>query len=119
MSQNLNNIVNRNGELLSATQKCGERLDMLSVLARQMSDLGALMAAKSIEKEFSVHNKIKCRDIRAQVEQLADIHEDAAKLAKEIVCKAKDANDISTYQVLGECIEFHEKSVWMLRSIIA
>lgn len=47
------------------------------------------------------------------------MHEDAAKLAKEIVYKAKLADDLSTYEVLGECIEFHEKSVWMLRSIIA
>jgi starvation-inducible DNA-binding protein len=49
---------------------------------------------------------------------LAD-HEQIVRTAKEILTVLDGANDEGTNSLLGARIEYHEKTAWMLRSLVA
>ena len=50
------------------------------------------------------------------IENLLRDHEHIVKTAKYILTVLNDANDEGTVSLLGERIEFHEKTAWMLKS---
>ena len=50
------------------------------------------------------------------IENLLRDHEHIVKTAKYIVTVLNEANDEGTISLLGERIEFHEKTAWMLKS---
>lgn len=50
------------------------------------------------------------------IENLLRDHEHIVKTAKYILTVLSDANDEGTISLLGERIEFHEKTAWMLKS---
>lgn len=52
------------------------------------------------------------------INNLLKDHEQVVRTAKEILPQLEGANDEGTNSLLGARIEFHEKTAWMLRSLI-
>ncbi len=56
---------------------------------------------------------------REMIAQLLHDHEQVVRTAKSILPKLENANDEGTNSLLGARIEYHEKTAWMLNSLIA
>ena len=74
-------------------------------------------------KEFSELSRVKedpSKDIEAttMIENLLSDHEQVVRTAKEILPLLEGANDEGTNSLLGARIEYHEKTAWMLKSLI-
>ena len=74
--------------------------------------------------EFTKLSSIKddsSTDVEANtmVANLLKDHEQVVRTAKEILPVLEGANDEGTNSLLGDRIEFHEKTAWMLNSMIA
>lgn len=74
-------------------------------------------------QEFAELSSIKddsSKDVLAinMIENLLKDHEQVARTAKSILPLLEGANDEGTNSLLGGRIEFHEKTAWMLRSLI-
>ena len=52
------------------------------------------------------------------IEKLVQLHELSAKHARSVVKTAEGLDDFDTVKLMGECIEFHVKSAWMLRALL-
>ena len=52
------------------------------------------------------------------VRELVDGHEEVARTAREIFKLAEAANDQPTADLLTQRLEIHEKTAWMLRSLL-
>ena len=74
-------------------------------------------------KEFSELSEVKedsnvdC-DAMKMVENLLHDHEQVVRTAKDVLNKADGANDEGTNSLMGARIEFHEKTAWMLKSLL-
>jgi len=53
------------------------------------------------------------------VRRLAEGHEAVIRIARELVTVAEDAHDVATADLVTQRIHIHEKTTWMLRSLIA
>lgn len=53
------------------------------------------------------------------IKNLLSDHEQIVRTAKEILPMLEGANDEGTNSLLGARIEYHEKTAWMLRSLIS
>ena len=53
------------------------------------------------------------------LENLLQDHEQVVRTAKEVLPLLEGANDEGTQSLLGARIEFHEKTAWMLKSILS
>ena len=56
---------------------------------------------------------------RDMVQQLVDGHETVVKTARSLLDVVGDAGDEVTQGLLGERMTVHEKTAWMLRSLLA
>jgi starvation-inducible DNA-binding protein len=52
------------------------------------------------------------------VRQLRDGHETAARTGREVFAVAEEANDQVTMDLLTQRLQVHEKTAWMLRSLL-
>lgn len=52
------------------------------------------------------------------VKYLIEAHEVVIKTARDIIAKADEANDQVTLDLLTQRLQVHEKTVWMLRSLL-
>lgn len=74
-------------------------------------------------KEFSELSEVKedanvdC-DAMKMVENLLHDHEQVVRTAKDVLSKADGANDEGTNSLMGARIEYHEKTAWMLKSLL-
>lgn len=73
--------------------------------------------------EFSKISEIKddpSTDVSANdmIKNLLHDHEHVARTAKDILPILENANDEGTNSLLGARIEYHEKTAWMLKSIL-
>ncbi len=50
---------------------------------------------------------------------LVEGHERAARTARTVIHTAEDAGDAPTADLLTERLQVHEKTAWMLRSLLA
>ena len=57
-------------------------------------------------------------EANAMVENLLQDHEQVVRTAKEILPLLDGANDEGTNSLLGARIEYHEKTAWMLKSLL-
>jgi starvation-inducible DNA-binding protein len=57
-------------------------------------------------------------DAKAMIRQLVDGQEAVARTAREVFPLADDANDQPTADLLTQRMEVHEKTAWMLRSLL-
>jgi starvation-inducible DNA-binding protein len=52
------------------------------------------------------------------VRRLVKGHEVVIQIARELVTVAEDAHDVATADLVTQRIQIHEKTAWMLRSLI-
>lgn len=97
-------------EIFAAIDEVAERIRSLGFLAP-----GSL-------SEFSKLSHIEEPNSKAsENEMLAHLlkgHEHIAKHSRKIIAKADEASDEATADLLTERVEVHEKSAWMLRSML-
>lgn len=98
-------------ELAVAVDDLAERIRVLQV------------KAPGSYKEFSELSEVKedanidC-DAMTMVANLLKDHEQVVRSAKDVLSKASGANDEGTNSLMGARIEFHEKTAWMLNSLL-
>lgn len=73
--------------------------------------------------EFAELSRVKedsSKEIQAElmIKNLLQDHEQVVRTAKEILPILEGANDEGTNSLLGARIEFHEKTAWMLKSLL-
>ena len=97
-----------------------EMFEAVDVIAERIRSLGHL--APGSLKEFSELSDLKEPDSTAtENEMLADLlsaHEHISKHSRKVIQLADDVNDEATADLLTGRIDTHEKSAWMLRSML-
>jgi starvation-inducible DNA-binding protein len=90
-------------------------------LAERMRALGVY--APATYKEFTRLTSIKEEDgipaATDMIRQLVEGHETAARTARTVFETAENASDAPTADLLTERMQVHEKTAWMLRSLLA
>ncbi|HSX61375.1 MAG TPA: Dps family protein [Tahibacter sp.] len=98
-------------ELWLALDQIAERIRSLDVVAPGSSaQFGKL---SSIKEETGVP------EWRDMVQQLVDGHETVARTAREVFQLADKASDQPTADLTTQRMQAHEKTAWMLRSLLA
>lgn len=98
-------------ELWLANDEIAERIRALGIYA---PGSGAQFAKlSSIKEEPAVP------EWQGMVKQLVDGHETAARTAREAFRVADDADDQPTADLVTQRMQAHEKTAWMLRSLLA
>ena len=94
-----------------AVDELAERIRVLGIKAPgSYSEFDELSRVKEDpSQEISAENMIK---------NLLSDHEQIVRTAKEVLSSLDGANDEGTNSLLGARIEYHEKTAWMLRSLI-
>ncbi|MEC9282523.1 MAG: Dps family protein [Bdellovibrionota bacterium] len=100
------------GELALAVDEIAERIRVMG------------QKAPGSYAEFAELSKIKDDpqsgiDANAMIKNLLADHEQVVRTAKEMLPSLEGANDEGTNSLLGARIEYHEKTAWMLSSLIA
>ncbi|MFC4727799.1 Dps family protein [Coralloluteibacterium thermophilus] len=97
-------------ELWTATDEIAERIRALGVFVpgsgKQFSELS------SIAEETGIP------DWESMLRQLVEGHEAASRSAREVFKVADEANDQPTADLVTERMTHHEKTAWMLRSML-
>ncbi len=92
----------------------------VDLIAERIRSLG--MPAPGTYAEFAQLTRIAESDgVPAAEKMLADLvdgHEDVTKTAREVFAIADAANDQSTADLLTQRLQVHEKTAWMLRSML-
>lgn len=97
-------------ELWTAADLIAERMRALDVVApASYTQFGKLT---SITEETGVP------DWKAMTQQLVDGHETATRTAREVFKLADKANDQPTADLATQRMQQHEKTAWMLRSLL-
>ena len=90
-------------------------------IAERIRSLG--FVAPATHKAFTKLTSIKEEDDVPPAEEmirlLVEGHEIANRTARSIIETAENAKDAPTADLLTERMEFHEKTAWMLRSLLA
>lgn len=97
-------------ELALAVDLIAERIRSLGEFAP--GSYAQFSKLTSIDEETSVPSAIK------MIKQLVLGHERVAKTAREIFSIAEDGQDEATLDLLTQRIQLHEKTAWMLRSLL-
>jgi len=98
-------------ELWTANDLLAERIRALGVYApATYKEFGRLT---SIAEEDGVPAAM------VMVRLLVEGHETAARTARSVITTAENANDAPTADLLTERLQVHEKTAWMLRSLLA
>lgn len=75
---------------------------------------------------YSAYSKLTSieegEEVPAAMDMVADLvkaHETVCRTAREVLPKAEDARDEATVDLLTQRLDLHEKTAWMLRSLLA
>jgi starvation-inducible DNA-binding protein len=98
-------------ELWLSMDQVAERIRSLDVIAPGSG--GQFAKLSSIKEEAGVP------DWKGMVAQLVDGHETASRTAREVFKLADKADDQPTADLATQRMEAHEKTAWMLRSLLA
>lgn len=98
-------------ELALAVDEIAERIRALGVYAPGSYSQFAQLA--TVKEETSVP---KAQDM---IRQLVADNEAVVRTAREVLPKAQDANDEASVDLLVGRMSVHEKTAWMLRSLLA
>ncbi|MDC1141533.1 DNA starvation/stationary phase protection protein [Planctomycetota bacterium] len=97
-------------ELALAVDEIAERIRALGVAApgtyRQFAELS------SIKEEDGIP------EAKKMIQLLVEGHETVARTARTVFKIAEDANDQPTCDILTQRMQVHEKTAWMLRSLL-
>jgi len=90
-------------------------------LAERIRALGhyAPTSYAAMSKLSAVTEETGTPDWRQMVTTLASGHEQVAKIARDVLRTAEEANDDATADVVTPRITLHEKTAWMLRATAA
>jgi len=98
-------------ELWLATDLIAERIRALGFPVRatysELAELSSIDETAGVPKDTEM------------VKLLVQGHESAARTARGIFSKAEKASDESTVDLLTQRLQIHEKTAWMLRSLLA
>lgn len=97
-------------ELWNALDELAERIRALGLPAPFGS--GELMKLASIPETDGIPEAM------AMVKELVSGHEAVARTAREVFAIASDAKDEPTADLLTQRLQIHEKTAWMLRSLL-
>jgi starvation-inducible DNA-binding protein len=67
----------------------------------------------------SVADETGVPDATTMIANLVDGHEAVVRTARQVVTAAEAAGDVATADVATQRIDLHEKTAWMLRSMLA
>ena len=97
-------------ELWMAVDTIAERIRALDEFAPgSSSELGKLT---SVKESTGHHNA------NEMIAQLLDGHETVARTARTLATVAENGNDEATLDLLTQRLQIHEKTAWMLRSLL-
>ena len=92
----------------------------IDVLAERIRALGFPVptgkAAVGLDKALSFGSRMTARSM---VDELIDDHEGLVRLVRECAGQAEELDDYVTHDLLTARLAFHEKAIWMLRSVVA
>ena len=98
-------------ELWLATDLIAERIRALGHHVRatysELTELSSIAETRGVPKD------------KEMVKLLVQGHETAARTARSIFGKAESSSDESTVDMLTQRLTIHEKTAWMLRSLLA
>lgn len=102
-----------------------EHYNALALAVDEIAERIRVMGVKTpgSYSEFSKLSTVKedpTMDTQAEdmIKNLLNDHETITRTAKDILPSLDDANDEGTNSLLGARIEYHEKTAWMLKSLI-
>ena len=98
-------------ELATAVDEIAERIRALGV--RAPGSYGAFSQLTSIEEETGSPSA------EEMIQQLILGQEAVVRTAREVIPLASEANDEPTADLLTQRMQIHEKTAWMLRSMLA
>lgn len=98
-------------ELFTAVDEIAERMRALGVFAP-----GSFSEFKALS---SLDIKEGVRDSNEMIKHLVNGHETVIRTAREAFPAAEKAGDESTCDLLTQRMQLHEKTAWMLRSLLA
>jgi starvation-inducible DNA-binding protein len=97
-------------ELATAVDEIAERIRSLGEYApgsyTQFKELSSIEESTSVPKATEM------------IKELVKGHETVAKTARSVFPAAEDGNDEATADLLTQRIQIHEKTAWMLRSLL-
>jgi starvation-inducible DNA-binding protein len=90
------------------------------LIAERIRALGFPVAAthKSFEKAASIQMEEGVPKAQDMIRSLVKGHEAVAKTARAVFATADKANDQPTADMLTQRLQVHEKTAWMLRSLL-
>jgi starvation-inducible DNA-binding protein len=101
-------------------QEYGELALAVDAIAERIRALG--FPAPGTYKQFAALSSIKEDDgvpkAEDMIARLVQGHEAVAKTAREVFTVAEAANDQPTCDLLTQRLQIHEKTAWMLRSLL-
>jgi len=91
------------------------------VIAERIRALGMYAPGSGTQfaKLSSIKEEAGVPDWQAMVRQLVEGHETAARTAREVFRVADDSDDQPTADLVTQRMQAHEKTAWMLRSLLA
>ncbi|EQC43763.1 Dps family protein [Bacteriovorax sp. Seq25_V] len=98
-------------ELALAVDEIAERIRVMGVKAP--GSYGEFAKLSSVKEDTSTNT-----EANVMIQNLLNDHETIVRSAKGILPLLEGANDEGTNSLLGARIEYHEKTAWMLRSLI-
>ena len=101
-------------------EQYNELFTAVDEIAERIRSLGS--QAPGSFAEFSQLSKVKdneaVKDANDMVRSLIDAHETVIRTARELFPKAEEANDQVSLDILTQRLDVHEKTAWMLRSLL-
>ncbi len=98
-------------ELWTANDLIAERIRALGVFAPGNYKEFAQLTSLNVEDAVPTANEM--------IRLLVAGHETTARTARSVISVAEKANDAPTADLLTERLQIHEKTAWMLRSLLA
>jgi len=98
-------------EMWTAVDELAERVRALGLYAPR--SYAAMSKVSEIKEETG------SPDWKTMVQTLAQDHEQVAKIARDVLRIAEEANDDATADVVSPRVTLHEKTAWMLRATAA
>lgn len=97
-----------------------ELWNALDLIAERIRALGhyAPGSYKQYSKLSSISESDEIPKAEDMIKQLLEGHEIVARTARKVIASADKGNDEATLDLLTQRIQIHEKTAWMLRSLL-
>ena len=101
-------------------QQYNELWTAVDLIAERIRSLGVYAPGsyQQIGKLSSIKEEPKVPNAKGMLKQLVAGHEAVVRTAREVFPVAEKANDESTCDLLTQRLQLHEKTAWMLRSML-